>query len=139
MHSIFRAFMFLGLIAVAAPSYAQISISINIGPPRPHYEVRGHAPDPNSIWIAGYYVFNSSRRDYDWVPGRWEARPSPYHYWVAPRYVRKGDKYLFYEGKWKERKQPKFKQGERPDGGQSKGPGNSQGQGKGKGKGKGHK
>jgi hypothetical protein len=48
-------------------------------------------------------VYNSPASNYEWVPGRWEAPPSPQHVWVAPRYVRRAGHYDYYEGKWQEK------------------------------------
>ncbi len=102
MRIFIKAFLFIGIIAFAVPSLAQIHLGINFGPPARRYEVRGRAPSSGSVWISGNYQYNDGRRDYDWVPGRWQEPPSPQHSWVAPRYRRHGDHYDYYEGKWRD-------------------------------------
>lgn len=102
MRILLKTILFSGLIAIAVPSLAQVQLSINFGPPQPHYEVRGEVPYVNAVWLPGYYAFNDGRRDYDWVPGRWQAPPSPGHVWVAPRYVHRDNKYYYYEGNWRD-------------------------------------
>src|SRR5579859_1115552 len=103
MRKIFKAFLFFSLIAAATPLFSQIRLSINFGPPPLRHEIRSAPPSPGWIWISGYYIFNDGRRDYDWVPGRWEAPPSPHHVWVAPRYRRNGNHYDYYQGSWKDK------------------------------------
>jgi hypothetical protein len=103
MPKLFKAALFCGLFTVAAPSFAQIHLGINFGPPPRRIEVRGDAPGPDYYWISGNYIYNEGRRDYDWSPGRWERRPSPYHVWVAPRLVPHKDHYDYYEGRWEDR------------------------------------
>lgn len=102
MRLLLKAVLFLGVIAVAAPAFSQVSIAINIGPPPMRYEEHGYAPDDNSVWINGFWMFNRGRDNYDWSPGRWERRPSPTHYYVAPRYVHRDGHYEYYEGSWKD-------------------------------------
>ncbi|MDP4219553.1 MAG: hypothetical protein Q8916_00385 [Bacteroidota bacterium] len=103
MRKLFRVFLFLTLTVSTLPASAQIRISLSIGlPPPPRHEVVVEAPFPGAVWISGYYVYNSGSARYDWVPGRWQAPPSPNHIWVAPRYVRRGDHYEYYEGTWKD-------------------------------------
>jgi hypothetical protein len=98
-----KIFLFVALAAFATPTFAQIHLGINFGPPRARHEERGVSPISGGIWIGGYYGYNDSRRDYDWHPGRWEAPPSEHHVWVAPRYRRHGDHYDYYEGNWKDK------------------------------------
>jgi WXXGXW repeat (2 copies) len=50
-------------------------------------EVRGPAPDANSVWIAGYWHWDDAR--YVWIPGRWEVA-SPTGVWSSPRFWSNG-------------------------------------------------
>jgi len=102
MSKVFKVFLFLVLTVFSLPSVGQIRVNVSIGPPPPRHEVVVEAPFPGAVWINGYYVYNSGTANYEWVPGRWQAPPSPYHVWVAPRYVRRGDHYDYYEGRWKD-------------------------------------
>ena len=103
MRTILKAFLFTSLMAVAMPAFAQVHLSINFGPPPPRREVIVQSPYPGGVWIPGYYVYQSGARNYVWTPGRWQAPPAPQQRWVAPRYVRNGDHYDYYEGKWQEK------------------------------------
>lgn len=100
MHNVLKSIVFSGLVALAVPAFAQIHLSINIGPPPPRREVIVEAPRVGVVWIPGYYVYDRSEENYIWTPGRWEAPPAPRQVWVAPRYVRRGDSYDYYEGRW---------------------------------------
>jgi len=103
MRTLLKISAFLALVAFAAPSFAQVHLGINFGPPRARIEVRGRAPSRSSRWTAGYYTYNDSRGDYDWNRGRWQEPPSPYHVWVAPSYRAHGDHYDYHEGSWRDR------------------------------------
>ena len=100
MRILFKILLFSGLVAFAVPAFAQIHLSINIGPPAPRREVIVRAPFSGAIWIAGYYEYNNG---YVWQSGRWEAPPAPGQRWVSPRYVRRGNHYDYYAGQWKDR------------------------------------
>lgn len=76
--------------AFAAPAYAQISFSVNIGPPAPQYEVAPMIP-PGYIWAPGYWGWSGERHvwvrgraivqreGYRWEPDRWEQRERSYY------------------------------------------------------------
>ncbi len=100
MRIFLKSIVFSGLLALALPAFAQLHLNINIGPPRPRREVVFRAPSAGLVWVPGYYVYDRSVEDYMWTPGRWEAPPSPREVWVAPRYVRNGNSYDYYEGRW---------------------------------------
>ncbi|MDP4200098.1 MAG: hypothetical protein Q8922_06225 [Bacteroidota bacterium] len=97
-----RLFLFFGLVALAAPAFAQVHLSINIGPPLPRHEVVVRSVVPGAIWIPGYYTYSQFDEDYAWHTGRWEAPPAPHQIWVAPRYVHRGTGYDYYEGGWRD-------------------------------------
>jgi hypothetical protein len=100
MHKSLKLFLFFGLLAIATPSFAQIHLGVNFGPPARRIEVRGTAPSRTSVWTAGYYSYNNSRSDYDWNRGRWQEPPVARSTWVAPHYTAHNDHYDYYEGKW---------------------------------------
>jgi YXWGXW repeat-containing protein len=76
--------------AFAAPAYAQLSVSINLAPPAPQYEV---VPvlSPGYVWAPGYWGWNGERHiwirgrsivqraGYRWEPDRWEQRDRTYY------------------------------------------------------------
>jgi hypothetical protein len=100
MRILFKILLFSGLVAFAAPAFAQIHLSIRLGPPPPRREVVVSAPYPGAIWVPGFYEYDNG---YVWRPGRWQAAPAPGQRWIAPRYVRHGDHYDYYAGQWKDR------------------------------------
>jgi hypothetical protein len=73
----------------AAPAYAGVSLSINVGPPAPQYEV---VPimQPGYVWAPGYWGWTgdrhvwirgrsiAQREGYRWEPDRWEQRDHGY-------------------------------------------------------------
>ncbi|MBI5518671.1 MAG: YXWGXW repeat-containing protein [Desulfovibrio sp.] len=82
----------------AAPAFAQLSISINIGdgPPPPRYEV---VPRPRGgwIWVPGVWYWEAGR--YNWAQGHWiKARPG--QRWVPARWEHRGDHYRYEAGGW---------------------------------------
>jgi len=100
MRIILKSIVCVGLIALAAPAFAQIRLNINIGPPPPRQEVVVEAPNPGLMWVPGYYVYEPRIRSYTWVPGRWQVPPAPNQVWARPRYVRSGTTYVYYPGRW---------------------------------------
>ena len=121
MRTSLKLFLFLGLMAVATPSFAQVHLGINFGPPARRTEVRGRAPSRTSVWIGGYYTYNASRSDYDWNQGRWQERPSAHSTWDAPRYKANNDHYDYYEGKWNDHGRDNKGQGNQGRGNQGRG------------------
>jgi hypothetical protein len=101
MRIILKSIVCAGLLAFAAPAFAQVHLNISIGPPPPRQEVVIEAPNPGLIWVPGYYVYESSIANYTWVPGRWQAPPAPNQVWARPRYVRSGSTYVYYPGRWR--------------------------------------
>ena len=77
MQNLLKSIVFSGLVALAVPAFAQIHLSINIGPPPPRREVRIEAPRAGVVWVPGYYVYDRSVENYIWTPGRWQAPPAP--------------------------------------------------------------
>jgi hypothetical protein len=100
MRSLLTAFLISIPLAFAAPAFTQVRLNVRVGPPAPPKEVVIQAPSPGLVWVPGYYVYNTSSANYVWVPGRWQAPPSAKHVWVAPRYVRSGNHYVYYKGRW---------------------------------------
>jgi hypothetical protein len=76
--------------AIAAPAYAQISISINLAPPAPQYEIVP-VMQPGYVWAPGYWGWNGDhhvwvrgrpivqREGYRWEPDRWDQRDQGYY------------------------------------------------------------
>lgn len=68
-------------------------------PPAPVREVVVAQPAPDTVWVSGYYIYES--RGYAWVPGHWERPPPRYHAFVAPHWRRHGGNYVYVQGYWR--------------------------------------
>lgn len=83
----------LCLGAMAAPAFAQVDISINLGvaPPPARVEVIP-APRAGYVWVPGVWFWDGhhhrwskghwehAREGYRWTPARWEDRGNWHHY-----------------------------------------------------------
>jgi hypothetical protein len=82
--------LLLAATAFAAPAYAGVNLSVNIGPPAPQYEVVPTIA-PGYVWAPGYWGWSGQRhvwvrgrsivqRDgYRWEPDRWDQRNQGYY------------------------------------------------------------
>ena len=50
------------------------------------------------VWVPGYHRWDGSH--YVWEKGRWDRPPHEHARWIAPRWVRRRDGYVFVEGHW---------------------------------------
>ncbi len=100
MNNLIKAIGISCLLALAVPSFAQVSFDIRIGPPPPRHEVVVAAPYPEAVWIPGFHRWDYATQAYVWVPGRWDRPPHPGFVWVAPRYPHRGGRYGFVAGHW---------------------------------------
>jgi hypothetical protein len=91
----------IGLVFVAALtlSTAAADIVIRVRPPRNVSERRPPRPSRNHVWVSGYHRWDGNA--YAWNSGRWEQPPRPRGTWVAARYVRHGNNWVFVEGHWR--------------------------------------
>jgi hypothetical protein len=103
MRNLIKVVSVCGFLVLAAPTFAQISFDIHIGPPPPHREVIVAAPYPEAVWIPGYNRWDYGEQGYIWVPGRYERPPHPGYVWYGPRYPRRGGRYGFVDGHWGDR------------------------------------
>ncbi len=74
-------------------------IFVKEAPPPPREEPTPPPPSPEYKWIPGYWTSRDGRQE--WVSGRWEVPPRTSATWVAPRWERRGDGYVFIEGYWR--------------------------------------
>jgi hypothetical protein len=100
MRKFIKLLSLCGLLAIASPAFSQVHLNINIGPPPPRREVIVVAPYPGAMWVPGYHVYSAPASGYVWVPGSWQRPPREQVVWIQPRYVRQGDHYDYYEGRW---------------------------------------
>jgi hypothetical protein len=88
------------MLALPAASFAQIGISITIGPPAlPVYE-QPPCPAEGYIWTPGYWAYDYDYGDYYWVPGTWVMVPEVGLLWTPGYWGWGGDRFIFYEGYW---------------------------------------
>jgi hypothetical protein len=86
------------LTALSPASFAQIGISISIGPPAlPIYE-QPPCPAEGYIWTPGYWAYGED--DYYWVPGTWVLAPEPGLLWTPGYWGWGGGRFIFYDGYW---------------------------------------
>jgi hypothetical protein len=75
-------------------------IFIKEAPPPPREETPPPPPASSSYtWVPGYWTVREGRQE--WVPGRYENPPRAGATWVAPRWERRADGYVFIEGYWR--------------------------------------
>lgn len=88
---------------VAAPvAQAQISIGISVNfapPPLPVYD-QPPIPDPDYLWIPGYWAWDDDYYDYYWVPGTWAPAPEPGLLWTPAWWGWSDGAYVFHDGYW---------------------------------------
>jgi len=96
----FRSLLLFALVVLtmSAASFAQVSISIRIGPPAlPVYE-QPLCPAEGYIWTPGYWAYDYDNGDYYWVPGTWVLAPELGFLWTPGYWGWGGDRFLFHEG-----------------------------------------
>ncbi len=89
-----------GIMAIPAPSRAQVAVgvSIRIGPPALPVYVQPICPGPGYLWIPGYWAYGPD--GYFWVPGTWALAPESGLLWT-PGYWGFGEGvYLWHAGYW---------------------------------------
>src|ERR1700732_1433352 len=88
------------VLAMSAPSFAQLGISITIAPPAlPIYE-QPPCPAEGYIWTPGYWAYDYDGGDYYWVPGTWVEPPQVGFLWTPAYWGWGGDRFVFHEGYW---------------------------------------
>lgn len=88
------------LLCISSASFAQIGISITIGPPAlPVYE-QPLCPGDGYLWTPGYWAYNYDTGGYYWVPGTWILAPQPGFFWTPPWWGWAGGAFVFHEGWW---------------------------------------
>jgi hypothetical protein len=75
-------------------------IVIKEAPPPPREETPPPPPSSASVtWVPGYWSVRDGRPE--WVSGRYETPPRTGATWVAPRWERRADGYVFIDGYWR--------------------------------------
>lgn len=86
---------------LAAPAFGQISIMIGTPPPPVRYEVPPPMPQPDYVWVPGYWA--PVQGQYVWYPGRWNRPPYYGAAWRNPHWNREDRGGRYYDGDWGER------------------------------------
>lgn len=95
-----RLLLALVILAIPAASYAQIGISIRVGPPPlPVYE-QPLCPGDGYLWTPGYWAYDEDISDYYWVPGLWVMAPEVGFLWTPGYWGWGGSGFIFNEGYW---------------------------------------
>jgi hypothetical protein len=90
----------VGVLAISTASFAQVGISITIGPPAlPVYE-QPLCPAEGYIWTPGYWAYGYDDDDYYWVPGTWVLAPEVGFLWTPGYWGWVDESFVFYEGYW---------------------------------------
>jgi hypothetical protein len=89
----------LALLLFSHGAFAQISISVNFGPPAiPVYE-QPICPTDGYLWAPGYWAYDYDA-GYYWVPGTWVEPPQVGFLWTPGYWGWGGNAYIFHEGYW---------------------------------------
>ncbi len=86
------------VMATSALSFAQIGISIRIGPPILRVYQQPQIPAEGYLWTPGYWAYGED--GYFWVDGEWVLPPEEGLLWTPPYWGWGNDAYLFHEGYW---------------------------------------
>ena len=88
------------LALIPASIHAQAIISVGFAPPdMPSYE-QPICPEPNLMWMPGYWAYDQDQSDYYWVPGAWVQAPYDGALWTPPYWGWYGGHYRFHRGYW---------------------------------------
>src|SRR5262249_9715476 len=86
--------------AVISPPKNQQPVRIDQSPPVPIVERPAvDAPSPNAVWIAGYWDWDTTRKDFVWVTGTWRV-PPPGRFWVNTYWKRDDQGWYRVPGFW---------------------------------------
>jgi WXXGXW repeat (2 copies) len=90
----------VGLLAMPAPSPAQVAVgvSIRIGPPILPVYVQPICPEPGYIWVPGYWAYGDD--GYYWVPGTWVEPPEFGLLWTPGYWGWDDGFYVWHAGYW---------------------------------------
>lgn len=91
-----QSFLLSATLVAGTAALAQVSFSINIGPPPPIMEVVPMM-QPGYVWAPGYWAWNHD--GHVWVRGRSMVQRMGYR-WEPDRWEQRGGAYYRHPGKW---------------------------------------
>src|ERR1700739_1490237 len=99
---VFALVLAAGILAIPAPSHAQVAVgvSIRLGPPALPVYAQPICPGPGYIWAPGYWAYDYDDQDYFWVPGTWVLAPEPGLLWTPGYWGWGGGVYVWHAGYW---------------------------------------
>src|SRR5271169_3581336 len=95
--SLFFAFL---ILAISAPAFGQLAVSVRFGPPALPVYVQPVCPGDGYMWTPGYWAWDDVDGDYYWVPGTWVEPPEVGLFWTPGWWGWGGDAFIFHEGYW---------------------------------------
>ena len=94
-----RSFLFLlFLLVIPAASFAQIAVSVRIGPPALPVYAQPPCPGDGYLWTPGYWGYGAA--GYYWVPGVWVTPPRVGVLWTPGYWGFEGGFYGWHAGYW---------------------------------------
>ncbi len=88
------------VLSMSMASFAQVGISITIGPPALPVYAQPLCPAAGYIWTPGYWAYDYNYGDYYWVPGTWVLAPEVGLLWTPPWWGWGGNAFIFHAGYW---------------------------------------
>ena len=88
----------LVILCFSAASFAQVFVSVRIGPPALPIYAQPICPGPGFIWTPGYWAWNDNG-GYYWVPGTWVMAPVGM-FWTPGYWGWGGGFYAWHPGYW---------------------------------------
>ena len=85
------------MLVLPALSFAQVGISITIGPPALPVYAQPPCPAPGYVWTPGYWAYGPA--GYFWVPGTWVVAPVGL-LWTPGYWGWGGGVYVWHAGYW---------------------------------------
>lgn len=86
------------ITSLSAASFAQVFVSVRIGPPALPMYAQPICPGPGFFWTPGYWAWNDDG-GYYWVPGTWVVAPVGM-LWTPGYWGWGGGFYLWHPGYW---------------------------------------
>jgi WXXGXW repeat (2 copies) len=93
---VIRQLMLAALLACGGAAFAQVSFSIQIGPPMPIYETVPIMA-PGYVWAPGYWAWHEDR--HVWIRGRSIVHRTGYR-WQPDVWEQRDNRYYRHPGKW---------------------------------------
>jgi hypothetical protein len=86
------------MLSFSAASFAQVFISVRVGPPALPVYAQPLCPGPGYMWTPGYWAWNDDA-GYYWVPGTWVLAPVGM-LWTPGYWGWSGGLYVWHVGYW---------------------------------------